>query len=280
MLVFPNCKINLGLLIIGKRLDGYHAIESIFYPVPLNDALEIIESASGEQQLPGIGFSSSGNHIAGEVKDNLCVKACQLLKKDFFNLPPLNIHLYKAIPMGAGLGGGSADAAFALNLLNTKFKLNLSIQALQAYALILGSDCPFFIINEPCIATGRGEIMQPVNLSLAGYYLLLVNPGIHINTRWAFNQLNKNISTSSTNSTLQTAILQPVQLWKYSLPNDFEPTVFETFPEIQIIKSTLYDLGALFAGMSGSGSTVFGIFEKKPTPPPFPPHYFVRSILL
>ena len=185
MVVFPNCKINIGLRILDKRPDGFHNLETIFYPIPLKDSLEIIRDTSPQQEII---FSQSGNQIDGVPADNLCIKAYRLLKKDFPQLPAIQMHLHKAIPLGAGLGGGSADAAFAIKLLNEKFQLNLSPDQLISYSLQLGSDCPFFIINKPCYATGRGEIMQPLTISLSGYQLVLVNPGIHVNTSWAFSQ--------------------------------------------------------------------------------------------
>lgn len=276
MLAFPNCKINLGLNITGKRADGYHNIETIFYPVQLNDVLEIIESPAGVD----VNFSASGNPVDGDEKDNLCIKAFYLLKKDFPQLPSVKIHLHKTIPMGAGLGGGSSDAAFALVMLNKKFSLKLSAEQLLSYALALGSDCPFFIINQPCVATGRGEIMEPVNISLTGYYLVLVNPGIHINTGWAFGQLNNMVNGHLATTSLQTDILQPINYWKDNLVNDFEEPVFEKYPAIKMIKTTLYNNGALFAGMSGSGSTVFGIYDKKICITDLPVNYYIRTVLL
>lgn len=285
MLVFPNCKINLGLQITGKRADGYHNLETVFYPVQLNDALEII-TASENQSLSTINFTHSGFVIAGEENDNLCARAYHLLKKDFPQLPAVKIHLHKAIPMGAGLGGGSADAAFTLTALNEKFALNLSPGKLLDYALALGSDCPFFIINTPCVATGRGEIMEPIELSLAGYHLVIVNPGIHVNTGWAFSRLNiSNETTAKKNSLanrLQSIVMQPVDAWKAHLVNDFEAPVFEQYPEIKHIKESFYKAGAFFASMSGSGSSVYGIFQHPVNTAllNFPGNYFIHNILL
>jgi len=181
MLSFPNCKINLGLHILGKRDDGFHNLETVFYPVPFKDALELIPSTN-----TGIEFTATGLAVDGNAADNLCAKAYHLLKKDFPEIPTIKIHLHKAIPLGAGLGGGSADAAFMLKLLNEKFKLNLSTDQLINYALQLGSDCPFFIINKPCLATGRGEMLEEIAVDLSAYKIVLINPGIHINTGWAF----------------------------------------------------------------------------------------------
>ncbi|MEO5893235.1 MAG: 4-(cytidine 5'-diphospho)-2-C-methyl-D-erythritol kinase [Ferruginibacter sp.] len=283
MIVFPNCKINLGLIITGKRSDGYHDIASIFYPVPLHDALEIIHSTTLPQP-PLPVFTHSGIDIDGAETDNLCIKTWHLLKKDFPRLPSVQVHLHKAVPIGAGLGGGSADAAFTLTALNSKYMLNLSDEQLLSYALQLGSDCPFFILNKPCLATGRGELLQPVDLSLSGYRLVLVNPGIHINTKWAFSQLQiaaagKNVPAPD--DLLKKTISVPVSQWKDILKNDFENPVMEKYPEIGVIKDTLYGEGALFASMSGSGSTVYGIFDQcAPTVSDFPQHYFLASMLL
>lgn len=276
MIVFPNCKINLGLRITGKRADGYHNIETIFYPVPLNDALEIIQSENTEHDA-GAAFTQTGTLVDGDEKDNLCIKAYILLKKDFPQLPSVKIHLHKAVPMGAGLGGGSADAAFTLQLLNDQFRLHLSTDQLLSYALLLGSDCPFFIVNKPCFAGGRGEIMEPVSLTLAGYHLMLVNPGIHVNTGWAFSQLD--LVNSKTITSLQSVIETPIASWKNELINDFEQSVFRQQPAIAIIKDVLYQQGALFASMSGSGSTVYGLFNKIPaTTFHFTENYLIRQI--
>ena len=282
MLLFPNCKINLGLQITGKRADGYHNIETFFFPVPLKDALEIIDdSKTGD----GVEFTQSGIPIVGDQKDNLCIKAWQLLKNDFPTLPSIKLHLHKAIPMGAGLGGGSADGSFTLRALNQNYALNLSENQLLAYALQLGSDCPFFIVNTPCLASGRGEQLQPIQLSLSGYQLVVVNPGIHINTRWAFSQLqfdsNASNNTKNEENDLATIISGPIENWKEQLVNDFEISVFEKFPSIQFIKESLYEKGALYASMSGSGSSVFGIFKANKIPSlDFPIHYLTYNTAL
>lgn len=253
MVNFPNCKINLGLHILDKRTDGFHNLETVFYPLPLKDALEIIQAANND-----IEFTATGFAVEGPQSDNLCIKAYQLLKKEHPQLPALNIHLHKAIPLGAGLGGGSADAAFMLKMLNEKFKLNLSTPALQHYALQLGSDCPFFIINTPCFATGRGEVLEAIDLDLSDYQIILINPGIPVNTGWAFSQ----ITPAQPAKSIREIIQQPVASWKDELKNDFEPAVFSAHPAIQEIKTSLYAQGAHYASMSGSGSTVFGIFPQ------------------
>jgi 4-diphosphocytidyl-2-C-methyl-D-erythritol kinase len=258
VIVFPNCKINIGLQVLKKRMDGFHDIETVFYPVPLKDALEIIPAQNEAQPV----LHHYGLPVNGEAADNLCMKAWWLLKKDFPGLPAAQIHLLKNIPVGAGLGGGSADGAFMLQLLNTTYQLQLSVPQLTRYALQLGSDCPFFIINQPSFASGRGEIIQPVSINLSAYRLVLTNPGIHINTAWAFAQLNVNDSLMKSGS-LQRAILQPVENWKQQVLNDFEKPVFDKYPQVKALKENLYRLGAVYAAMSGSGSTVFGLFEKE-----------------
>ena len=250
MLSFPNCKINLGLHIIRKREDGFHDLETIFLPIPLTDVLEIITSDKNEFSITGLQVS---HH------DNLCSKAYDLLQKDFQQIPPIKMHLHKVIPMGAGLGGGSADASFTLQLLNKKYELNLSDENLKTYALHLGSDCPFFLINKPCFATGRGEILEPINIDLTGYKIVIVNPGIHIDTKWAFSK----ITPAKKNISLKEIITQPIETWKDQLKNDFELPVFSEYPEIEKIKNILFDNGAVYAAMSGSGSSVFGIFHTK-----------------
>lgn len=257
MVQFPNCKINIGLNVVCKRTDGYHNIETVFYPVGLQDALEIIRSEN-------LSFDASGITIKGitnTAENNLCLKAYELLKKDFPDkIPPIQIILYKAIPIGAGLGGGSADGAFLLKMMNEKFGLQISTKQLQEYALQLGSDCPFFIENKPCFAAGRGEIFSPISLDLSSYSIILVNPGIHVSTKEAF----AGIVPSIPNKKIGEIISQPIETWKKELKNDFEEPVFSLYPAIQEIKETLYNCGALYASMSGSGSTVFGIFKKKP----------------
>lgn len=256
MIVFPNAKINLGLHVVRKRPDGYHDLETIFYPIPLCDALEVISQK--EQDSSGIAFHLSGPVNPGPDADNICVKAWHLLKKDHPGLPAASIYLHKAIPTGAGLGGGSADGAYTLTLLNTKYQLGLSEEQLLSYALQLGSDCPFFIRNKPCYATGRGEIMEPVSFSLKGYQLVLINPRIEVSTAKAFSKLRPSPSTKD----LRTIIQQPITTWREELVNDFERSVFEEHPLIAQLKMLLYDQGAIYASMSGSGSTVFGLFEK------------------
>ncbi|MGG9964618.1 4-(cytidine 5'-diphospho)-2-C-methyl-D-erythritol kinase [Ferruginibacter sp. SUN106] len=273
MLSFPNCKINLGLHILNKREDGFHNLETVFYPVGLKDAVEIIPA---HNTTSPITFTSSGLIVDGNNGDNICIKAYHLLKKDFPELPAIKMHLHKAIPMGAGLGGGSADGAFVLMLLNKKFNLNLSTPELLNYASQLGSDCPFFIINKPCYATGRGEILEAINTDLSKYTIILINPGIHINTGWAFSQLTPALPQK----TIKEIITQPITSWQQELKNDFEMPVFEKYPAIKNIKEALYTQGAVYASMSGSGSTVYGIFEKAMAAPQFTgTGYFVKTIV-
>ncbi|TWW00393.1 4-(cytidine 5'-diphospho)-2-C-methyl-D-erythritol kinase [Chitinophaga pinensis] len=251
MIVFPNCKINLGLHVVSKRPDGFHELETVFYPLPLTDALEVLS--------PGkLSFTSSGIDVPGEQTDNLCLKAWRLLKQDFPELPEVNIHLHKNIPIGAGLGGGSADAAFMLQLLNNRFQLEISKEQLISYAAALGSDCPFFIENKAVYATGRGEIMQPIALDLSAYSFVLVYPAVHINTGWAFGKITPGPPARS----LQESIMQPLASWKNTISNDFEAAVFGTHPELITIKENLYTAGAIYASMSGSGSAFVGIFPK------------------
>jgi 4-diphosphocytidyl-2-C-methyl-D-erythritol kinase len=278
MLSFPNCKINLGLHILRKRADGFHDLETVFYPLPLKDALEVIsDTEKNKNAAPSISFTSSGSPIEIQAEENICVKAYHLIKKDFTQLPAIKMHLHKIIPTGAGLGGGSADGAFALKLLNEKFNLGLSIEALKHYALQLGSDCPFFILNKPCVATGRGEILEEIQLDLSDYKFVLVNPGIHINTSWAFSQITPALPERSIKEIIQ----QPIATWKNELINDFEIPVFKNYPEIKEIKDNLYKSNAVYAGLSGSGSTVFGIFKKETkTSFAFPEHYFIKELLI
>lgn len=257
MVVFPNCKINIGLKIIGKRPDGFHNLETVFFPIPLHDSLEIIRANKHSTEVV---FSQTGNLVEGNANDNLCVKAYHLLQKDYPQLPAIQMHLHKTIPMGAGLGGGSADAAFTLQLLNNSFGLQLAQEQLISYALMLGSDCPFFIINKPCFATGRGEILQPINISLKGFHLVLINPGIHINTGWAFGQLQKIPNTANSSKNLKHFITEPILNWRYTISNDFEEPVFCAHPALKKIKENLYQQGAVYAAMSGSGSTIYGLF--------------------
>ena len=273
MVLFPNAKINLGLRVVRKREDGYHDIETVFYPIDgLRDALEMVR---GTTDTP-VDFDITGLPVQGETHQNLCVKAYTLLKQDFPAIPSIQMHLHKTIPMGAGLGGGSADGAFTLRLLNQQFQLGLTQEQLIQYALQLGSDCPFFILNQPCFATGRGEIMKPLSLDLSAYQFVLVNPGIHVPTGWAFSQLQPAIPSIS----CEQIVTQDPSTWQDQLINDFETSVMDAYPKIRELKDTLYQHGAVYASMTGTGSTVFGIFKKETKIIlSFPEHYFVYSDL-
>lgn len=268
MILFPGCKINLGLSILNKRKDGYHNIESVFLPIPLFDSLEFIESES---------FSFDCNIEIDNEKSNSVIKAYDLLSKDF-ELPPISIYLQKQIPMGAGLGGGSSNGAFMLRGLNDHFSLGLSQKQLEKYALQIGSDCPFFVDNKPKLVHGVGELLQPISINLSGFYIQLINPGIHVSTKDAFENLNLK---SIPNATLVEVInSSPITDWKNLIFNDFELPIFEKYPEIKDIKETLYKHEAIFALMTGTGSTVFGLFEKQPRDIEWPEGYFVRTIKL
>lgn len=255
MISFPNCKINLGLSIIAKRPDGYHELETVFYPVGLQDMVELVHSDTSN---PDVIFSSTGIPIPGEETNNLCVKAYHLLKKDFPSLPAVKIHLHKHIPLGAGLGGGSSDGTAVLVLLNQQFNLGLTSNQLVDYAAMLGSDCPFFVHNEACHATGRGEILKKFHCDLSPYQFVLIHPAIHVSTAWAFAQLNPHTKTKS----IAEIVGQPIETWQKELINDFETPLFSAHPILASIKEELYNQGAIYASMSGSGSSLFGIFPK------------------
>jgi 4-diphosphocytidyl-2-C-methyl-D-erythritol kinase len=262
LISFPNCKINIGLHIVEKRSDGYHNLETVFYPLPLTDILEVIalEELPGKKAVPTL--SISGLPVAGEQDNNLCIKAWKLLKREHIHLPPVLMHLHKNIPMGAGLGGGSADGAFMLMALNEKFGLELTNEKLAAYALSLGSDCPFFIHNQPAFASGRGEVLKPLKRDLSMYSFLIVNPRIHIGTAQAFSR----IVPTPAPVNLADCIMLPVENWKDLVKNDFEEPAFFYYPALKQIKTWLYDAGALYASMTGSGSCFYGIFPKNKLP--------------
>ena len=267
MITFPNCKINLGLNVILKRQDGYHNIETVFYPIPLTDVLEIVpqdglKTVSPSRKQASAIFNTTGLPINGAAGKNLCIKAYELLQQDFPKIPPVQIYLHKAIPIGAGLGGGSADGSFTLKMLNEKFSLKLSMEQLLDYALQLGSDCPFFILNRPCFATGRGEFLENIDINLEAYSFIIINPGIHINTAWAFQQLKPALPKKS----IKDIVAQPVQTWKNELSNDFEEPIFRHHPELAAIKTTLYESGAIYASLSGTGSCLYGIYPKNSVP--------------
>lgn len=257
MLTFPNAKINIGLNIIEKRMDGYHSIESVFYPVRLCDALEVVENKEPSDER--IIFTSSGIEIPGNANDNLCWFAYHAIANDYA-LPNVKVHLHKHIPIGAGLGGGSADAAFFIRLLNDTFDLGISWGEMHNYARQLGSDCSFFISNKPAFAEGRGDQYESMKLDLSSYHIALIYPHIHINTAKAYS----GVIPKQPRRSLENDILNlPIAQWKDFIHNDFEDSIFPQFPEIKKIKEQLYSLGAEYAAMSGSGSTVYGIFKNK-----------------
>jgi len=251
MLAFANAKINLGLHVTDKRTDGYHNLETVFYPVKLYDVIEITNAEKTTCEISGI-------NIPGQTADNICLKAYHLLNRDF-DLPPIKITLLKSIPVGAGLGGGSADAAFLIKLLNDKYKLGLSISAMEDYARVLGADCAFFINNKPVYAVGKGDQFSPLDIDLSAYFNLIVKPPVHVSTADAYGGLTPSFPAVS----LKELIQLPVKEWRGQLKNDFENGIFLKYPEISKIKEQLYLAGATFALMSGSGSSVFAIFENE-----------------
>lgn len=251
MIVFPNAKINLGLTIVSKRPDLFHNLETCFVSFGWKDALEIVESQHFE-------FTSSGIPISGNPETNLCVRAYQMLKTDF-DLPNIKLHLHKNIPIGAGLGGGSADAAFTLTLLNQKFNLNLSNQILENYARKLGSDCAFFIENAPKFATEKGDVFEDIDVNLKNKYLVVVYPNLHVSTAEAYAGVQPRNASANLFESLQ----KPIETWKNSIENDFEISVFRKYPQLMELKNYFYSKGAIYASMSGSGSAIFGIFEQE-----------------
>jgi len=252
MILFPNAKINIGLNITERRPDGYHNLETIFYPINIKDALEVVVSDK-------LSFDSSGLDIPGRVEDNLCIKGYHLLKNDH-DLPPVSIHLHKNIPIGAGLGGGSADAAYFIRLMNQQFELGLSVAEMTAYARRLGADCAFFIENKPVFAFEKGDEFESIKLDLSKYKIALVMPDVHISTAEAF----RGIKPTPVKESLFDLIAEPITEWKKYIKNDFEASIFKNHVEIRGVKAALYEAGAIYASMSGSGASVFGIFEQTP----------------
>jgi len=252
LITFPNCKINLGLNVLQKREDGYHELETVFYPVPWTDALEVIQSDAFE-------FTSEGLRIPGDKNDNICIKAYTLLKADH-DIGSVKMHLQKNIPIGAGLGGGSADATFTLKVLNDLFALNLDSEQLKTYATKLGADCSFFVDNEATLARGIGDDFEKIDLDLSGKQIIVVFPKTAINTAWAYSQLKLK---DEKRPTIKDIISAPIEDWKDQLVNDFEKEVVKVIPAVKEIKNSFYSDGALYASMSGSGSSVYGIFSDK-----------------
>lgn len=260
MLLFPNAKINLGLSVTEKRPDGFHSLQTVFYPIGLSDVLEFVEDP--KVQKGQMDLTVTGVSIDGDPMNNLCAKAYHLLHHDFL-LPGLAVHLHKIIPVGAGLGGGSSDAAFMLRGLDSHFNLSIASGKLEEYAARLGSDCAFFIRNHAVFAYERGNIFREIQLALDDYFILLIHPGIHISTAEAYSQIIPAFPEKSP----EKIVLMPVKEWKNLLLNDFEKNILVRYPEIRMIKESLYASGAIYACMSGSGSSVFGIFSEKPSVP-------------
>jgi 4-diphosphocytidyl-2-C-methyl-D-erythritol kinase len=271
MELFANAKLNLGLNILFKREDGYHELETLMYPIPVFDKITLEPEA--KRKKGQVVFSSSGLKIDGKPSDNLIVKAYGLLHKKF-HLPAVRIHLEKVIPFGAGLGGGSADAAFTLKGLNQLYSLGLNNKELENYAAELGSDCAFFIKNKPALAKGRGEILEPVDIDLKAYKIVLVVPPVHISTATAYSKVSPNRGTTPLSQSLQL----PIEKWQGEIKNDFEPSVFAYSKQIEQAKQQLIELGASYASLSGSGASVFGLFKDEiPAALPWGDGYFVRK---
>lgn len=256
MLDFCPCKINLGLSVLEKRPDGFHNIETVFYPIGWQDALEVIKS----NNTGSIVLKMSGLNIQGNQNENIIVKALELLKKEY-TIPPLSVFLHKNIPMGAGLGGGSSNASTFINLVDKLLDLNIPLSKKLDFARQLGSDCAFFIEGKPVYATQKGDVFESINLNLDAYYIVVIYPNIHSNTKIAYQGVSPHQPQLSIKTIIET---KPVEEWKTLLVNDFENSVFKTFPEIKKLKELVYDAGATYASMSGSGSAVFGIFKEKP----------------
>jgi 4-diphosphocytidyl-2-C-methyl-D-erythritol kinase len=256
MIAFPNAKINLGLNIVEKRSDGYHNIETVFYPVGWKDVLEIIPVEKKPNRKNDLQFHQSGIKITGKIENNSCVKAYRLLKEKY-GLPPIEMCLHKIIPSGAGLGGGSSDAAFTIVMLNKLFSLNLSDKTIESLASSIGADCAFFFHNQPVFAKGKGDEFETINLDLSEYCIVIVKPDVHVSTAKAY----KSVVPKQDSVSIKEIISAPVNEWKEKLVNEFEFSVFKKYPAIRHVKEQLYDAGALYASMSGSGSAVYGIFQ-------------------
>jgi 4-diphosphocytidyl-2-C-methyl-D-erythritol kinase len=258
MITFPIAKINLGLNVVERRSDGYHNLETVFYPVPISDALEVQMMDKSFPSDFDCDLKVTNINIEGEEQHNLVVRAYHMLKQDFPKLPRIHIHLYKGIPTQAGMGGGSSDCAYMIRLLNAQFQLGLNERQMMEYATRLGADCAFFILSRPAYAEGIGEQLQPIELDLTGYTIAVVRPNIPVPTREAFSL----ISPHHPPKNCREVVCQPIETWSNDLVNDFEQSVFALHPEIGAIKDRLYSLGAVYAAMSGSGSAVFGLFRE------------------
>ena len=262
MITFPCAKINLGLNIVSKRNDGYHNIETVFYPIPLCDALEIKRMDDGFPSNTDCDLTVTGNAVECTEADNLVVKAYRLLASDF-KLPRIHIHLFKRIPSQAGLGGGSSDAAYMIRLLDERFRLNIGDAEMERYAARLGADCAFFVRSETAFAHGIGNILEPADTesgSLKGRWIAVVKPPVAVSTAEAFSK----VKPKQPELCCRDIVRKSIVTWRELLNNDFEESVFAIHPEIAAVKQLLYDMGAVYAQMSGSGSAVFGIFDSKP----------------
>ena len=254
MVIFPNAKINIGLNILRKRKDGYHDIETLFYPIGMKDALEYVENGGNQ-----VNFINSGLKLDIDPEQNIVVKAYRILQETHL-LPGLDIHLHKVIPSGAGLGGGSSDAAFFLKAMNDHFELNISQEKSKSIAGKLGADCSFFLENKPAYATGMGDKLEAIDFNLKGYFLVLVKPPLSIDTKSAYS----GVVPAEYPLQFKQIIANPVQKWAGRIKNDFETTLFVKFPELDVLKRKLTKLGAVYAAMSGSGSSIYAIFEQEP----------------
>ena len=252
MISFPIAKVNLGLNVVARRPDGYHNLQTVFYPVPIKDVLEIYPMAEDFPSEVDCDIKVTNIHVEGDEQRNLVVRAYNLLKQDFPALPRLHTHLYKGIPTQAGMGGGSSDASAMLLLLDEQFNLGLTEQQL------IDADCPFFIMNRPAYAEGIGERLTPIDLSLKGWYMAVVRPDIPVPTKEAFARITPQMPQKC----CKEIVMQPIETWKDELVNDFEASVFAVHPELADIKVQLYQLGAVYAAMSGSGSALFGLFKE------------------
>ena len=260
MITFPIAKINLGLNVVEKRPDGYHNLQTVFYPVPIQDVLEVQVMDEAFPSSYDCDLKVTNINIDGDEQRNLVVRAYQLLKKDFPTLPRIHTHLWKGIPTQAGMGGGSSDCAYMMLLLNRQFHLGLTDEQLISYAAQLGADCAFFILSKPCYAEGIGEKLQPIEVTLSGYYIAVVRPDIPVSTKEAFSLIHPHYPAQNCRET----VMKPVETWRETLVNDFEESVFALHPEIGAIKEQLYDMGATYAAMTGSGSALFGLFREQP----------------
>lgn len=260
MITFPIAKINLGLNVVEKRPDGYHNLQTVFYPVPIMDALEIVPMDNGFPSDVDCDLKVTNINIEGDEQRNLVVRAYLLLKQDFPSLPRVHAHLWKGIPTQAGMGGGSSDCAYMIRLLNKTFDLHLTCEQMQQYAARLGADCAFFILSRPCYAEGIGELLSPISLDLSGWHIGIVRPNIPVPTKEAFSRIHPHYPAQN----CREVVKQPVETWRDNLINDFEESVFALQPEIGQVKELLYEMGATYAAMSGSGSALFGLFREHP----------------